>query len=935
MADARDPEVGDVPRLRRFDPVAALRASRTDAAPLEIGRYTLLDRIGRGGFGVVYRAYDPLLGREVAAKLLRSRVGAENTDALIHEARMAAQLQHPHVVRIFDVGRIEGVWADYGANVFIVMELLHGEPLHRWLRDERSAEEIVAVFLQAADGLAAAHQQGIVHCDVKPANVFVTESGEAKVLDFGLSRHSSQRSRTTLPPGTVPTDTGSHRIVAGTKPYMAPEAHSGREPDAAADQYSFALALIEALAGELPFSGGARGKLVGEKLQGVSRDWLKQRGIPRRLGEILVRATNPDPSHRYPGMDSFADDLRRWLHPGATKWWIAAAAVGVLAAVGIPSTAVDEPACELDPAAASERWAEARPRIDARWPASDPDHVRFAREIDGFVDDWSEAAQQACAPEQTPAVPVDDARVCLRERLGRLDAVLSIVTSADDAVMQHVPDLVAQFVPASYCLDPERAHELPPMPADDGARVEVTEIRDLLSLARAHHAAGSYAEGLRLAKLGLVRSTGGFEPARAEAMYETGILTIATGDLEGGAEYIEQAYLAAEGRKHDRLAAGAAVRLVSIYGRYLVQEERARAWARRSEVAIERLADQTKFRAALAYNLGLIEYSDGSLDLAREHFEAALALYEELEDERDARVCRMSLGAIEELEGDSEAALVLFKDAYDGARKSLGLQHPDTAAALSSLAGAQSSLGQLQVARGNLETALVVFEQTYGEEHHTVGSTLVNIGNVEFELGRYDDALANHERALRIFEAILPPGHPRTAITLENIAVAHMRRGDAEAARERLALALDMRLEQLDPTSPLLAHTHANLGLALANLARHDEAREQFDAAMTILSDASSGEADRASVLFRQAMARKLAGHRPLDDVRRALAGFEQRQSRSQLAEARFELAKLLFEDDPQEAREAAEQSLSAFRSMGADARAEPVKAWIDAHAVD
>ena len=654
--------------------------------------------------------------------------------------------------------------------------------------------------------------------------------------------------------------------------------------------------------------------------------------MPRGLGELLVRATNPDPAMRYPGMDSLADALRRWLHPGATKWWLGAAAAGVVMAVGIPTVARDEPECEIDPAAASTRWIAARPAIDARWPATDPDHTRFDDEVDRFVEDWSAAAASACTPEHTPAVPLDDARVCLRERLGRLDAVLSIVNSADDAVMQRVPELVAQFVPPSYCLDPERGHELPPMPTDDAARARVTEIRYLLSLARAHHAAGSYAEGLRLAKLGLVRANGGFEPVKAEAMYEAGILTIATGDLEGGAEYIEQAYLAAEGRKQDRLAASAAVRLVSIYGQYLVEEERAGAWARRSEVAIERLADPTKFRAALSYNLGLIEYSDGSLDRAREHFEAALALYEQLGDERDARVCRMSLGAIEELKGESEAALVLFQDAYDGARKSLGLQHPDTAVALTSLATTQSSLGQLQVARGNLETALAVFEHTYGDEHHTVGSTLLNIGNVDFELGQYDAALLSHQRALQIFEAILPSGHPRTAITHENIAVTQMRRGDYQDAQGHLAVALDMRRERLEPGSPLLAHTHGNLGLALANLGRHEEARAQFDAGMAILRDAASSETDRASILLARAMARTLEGHRPVDDVRRAIAGFEQGQARSQLAEAKFQLAQLLFEEDPGQALRVARESLGSFRSMGAHARAEPIKAWLDEH---
>ncbi|MBV1862630.1 MAG: serine/threonine-protein kinase, partial [Nannocystaceae bacterium] len=748
--------------------------------PTRLGRYTLLDRIGRGGFGVVYRALDPVLGREVATKLLRSRKGVDglrNADALIHEARMTAQLEHPHVVRIFDVGRIEGDASAYGADVFIVMELLDGKPLHEWLRQElRPAREIVEVFLQAADGLAAAHQHGIVHCDVKPANVFVTHDGQVKVLDFGLSRHTSRRTRTVTQTGLPAAESGSHRLVVGTKLYMAPEAHEGGELDTAADQYSFALGLIEALAAETPFSQKGRGLLVGEKLQGVSARWFKEHGIARDLGEILARATSPDPTHRYPGMDSLAVELRDWLSPGSRWRWVVAAGIVAVGVGGAVSASRDPEPCELQPAAASNLWSHSRSAVAARWPQGDPTggHQRFAVAIDGFVDQWTESAASTCDVEAPVAVGLDQAQSCLRERLGRLDAVLSIVAAADDRVLLRIPELVTQFVPPSYCLDPKRAHELPPTPNGDQDRKDVAKVRDLLSLARANHAAGTYAEGLRLAKQGLVGANDvGFEPAQAEAMYEVGVLAVASGDLVGGAEYIEQAYLKAEGRKHDRLAAAAAVRLVSIYGRHLMQDERARSWARRSSVALERLAANTKYSAALEYNLGLLEHASGSLDLAKDHFERSLSLYEELGDERDARVCRLSLGVIEEMKGESETALELFREAYSGARTSLGLHHPDTATALTTVAGAQSSLGQLQVARENFMTALKVFEQTFGPEHHTVASTLINVGAVENDLANYDKALEHHERALKLYETLLPKGHPRTATAIESIAAAH------------------------------------------------------------------------------------------------------------------------------------------------------------------
>jgi tetratricopeptide (TPR) repeat protein len=249
------------------------------------------------------------------------------------------------------------------------------------------------------------------------------------------------------------------------------------------------------------------------------------------------------------------------------------------------------------------------------------------------------------------------------------------------------------------------------------------------------------------------------------------------------------------------------------------------------------------------------------------------------------------------------------------------------------VAGAQSSLGQLRVARENFETALGVFEETLGREHPSVASTLINVGNVEFDLGHYDEALAHHERALEIYETLMPPGHPRTATAVDNIAGAHLRMGSYEKARAGHAQALQMRLRHLDPSSPLLARTHANLGLALANLGRHEESQEEFEAAWGILR-VGTGNKDRASVLLQRAKARKLAGVRPLDDIRRAIAGFEEGRALAQLADAKFELAQLLVQDDAAAATNAAQESQVLFRSMGADLPAQAVKAWLHAHAV-
>jgi|GEM_PF-3413536 len=214
----------------------------------QLGRYVLLARLGAGGMGVVYSAFDPELDRRVAVKVLRrTRAG----DQLREEARAIAKLAHPNVIAVHDVGEADG-------EVFVAMEHVEGQTVREWLRTQRagasgassasgstgastgssastarSSSEILDVFVQAGRGLAAAHRAGLVHRDVKPSNIIVGSDGRARVLDFGLARSEAEEG-----------------VIAGTPAYMAPEQKRGAKIDARADQYAFAVALSEALFGD-------------------------------------------------------------------------------------------------------------------------------------------------------------------------------------------------------------------------------------------------------------------------------------------------------------------------------------------------------------------------------------------------------------------------------------------------------------------------------------------------------------------------------------------------------------------------------------------------------------------------------------------------------------------------------------------------------------
>src|SRR5579862_3463868 len=236
-----------------------------------LGRYVLLDELGRGGMSVVYVAYDPQLDRRVALKVVRGdKLTLAYRQRLHREAQALARLSHPNVVTVYDVGDLED-------DTFVAMELVDGMDLRAWQKQPRSWREVVRVMVAAGRGLAAAHAAGIVHRDVKPHNILIGTSGQVKLVDFGLARDLGDRSTPDAsseldPAGHGIEDSGSHSIsitesaskhletitqaghVVGTPAYMPPEQRARKpEADERSDQFSFCVTLYEALYRQRPY----------------------------------------------------------------------------------------------------------------------------------------------------------------------------------------------------------------------------------------------------------------------------------------------------------------------------------------------------------------------------------------------------------------------------------------------------------------------------------------------------------------------------------------------------------------------------------------------------------------------------------------------------------------------------------------------------------
>jgi serine/threonine-protein kinase len=276
-----------------YEPSAA-----TPQAPTQIGRFEIRSEIGRGSNGVVYAAFDPVLGREVAIKAIPlaadNQVRRRAEASFLQEAKSAASLNHPGIVTVFDAGKTDSA-------AYIAMERLYGSDLHDWLatRNKLAPKAIASMMARVADAVHYAHRRGLIHRDLKPSNIFLTRDMKPKVLDFGVAL--AQYSDTPL---------ASSRQLIGTPNYMSPEQALGRALDARSDVFSMGAILYELLTGQRAFDGNQ----VEETLTKVASQpptpiYQLNPDVPPELSEVVNRAMAKDPSERYQSAAEMRNDL--------------------------------------------------------------------------------------------------------------------------------------------------------------------------------------------------------------------------------------------------------------------------------------------------------------------------------------------------------------------------------------------------------------------------------------------------------------------------------------------------------------------------------------------------------------------------------------------------------------------------------------------------
>jgi tetratricopeptide (TPR) repeat protein/predicted Ser/Thr protein kinase len=832
-----------------------------EATPLlpqgsKLGRYVVLERIGSGGMGVVYAAYDPELDRKVALKVLRHGGGKspaerqEQRTRLLREAQAMAKLSHPNVITVHDVGTVEG-------QVFLAMEFIEGRTLGQWMKDgPHDWRRTLSIFRAAAQGLAAAHAAGLVHRDFKPDNVLMGTHGRVLVTDFGLARPAAGKTGAFTSVSTLPssaqlltaslTQTGA---LVGTPAYMAPEQLAGERTDALSDQFSFCVALYEALYGERPFEGRALGELMANVSSGHIRPPPQRASVPRWVRRVILRGLATEPEERFADMTALLAALR--ADPSKRLRRLATVGIpGTLLFVGIVAyqQAGEREAgyCDRVDAKLAGIWDDdRRAAMDRAFAQSDRTYaddafVHVAGHLDGYSETWVEMQSEACrdqlAGEQPQAV-IALRMACLGRRLSSLRALTDLLVEADASTVEGAVDAVRTLPRLDICADLDAlTQRLQPL-EDPEQREAVDALEHTLAQAKILRAAAKYDEMLEVAHQVVERAKEiGYRPLEAE-----GLMLEATAlDLSGRSREAETAYhralSAALAAGHAEVMARVSVGLVWLTGVADRRLEEAERWATHGLAAVEQLGSDPEIESELHHALGVARLNHGALEEAGRSLREAVRLREEAYGP-DHPSLGGPVGSLAQLFAEQDRldeAIAGFERARDLVEREYGARHPSTATASDNLGNAYAEAGQYARAYELQARALKIRTESLGPSHPWVAASHQNISITLLRLGRTADALEHVRTAVEIDEKVLGPQSLDLASALTNLASVQAERGELDDALAHDRRALDIARLALGERHPRVARYLHNVATRLLRLGRRDDAVAAFRQAVQV-----------------------------------------------------------------------------------------------------
>ncbi|MGH1340214.1 MAG: tetratricopeptide repeat protein [Nannocystales bacterium] len=842
------------------------------------GRYLIVQRVGAGGVGEVYSAYDPALDRRVALKVLRSSPDEDATTAsnrqasLVREAKALASLSHPNVVTVHDVGRELD-------RTYIAMELVEGRDLKAWILEDASRpwRDTLKVFIEAGKGLHAAHLKGILHRDFKPANVLVGHDEWVRVSDFGLARllapTESTASDSTTQDLSIDASVSIDGRMVGTPYYMAPEQVDG-ETTVCSDVYAFCLALHDALYGVRGFEGATLMELAVRKAQGPPPAPSDSRGVPSVIRASLERGLQPSPDARWPSMAPLLSELEKAIRPRSRTtlpWLVGIGGIALTAAAMAPKSS---DACSGAGAALGEAWNEPRSASVAAGleATGSPLAERASRdattELGEYAQAWQTAHTRVCEAtkrgEQSSAL-LDHRMTCLQRQLLDLGAAAEVLSSADATVVERASQILSALPQPARCetlsADPD-ARET--SPEADTARAELAQVN-------ARIVGGLYPEADERSEL-LLNSTASIDAPRlrSDILYTRGDVLLKMGRIEDSVDMLEQATFSAITSGYALGQMRASVSLVTVEGRRAARPEAGLRWARFAEAALLRAGEDPRARSKLAANIASVHSEKGDYEAAETHIRRALKLLEGTDSAPEHRAQLLdNLGVTIRALGRFDEALEVHEEGLTLREAALGPVHPQLARSLTNTAAAYIELAKFEEADARYARALEIREQVLGPNHLDVATTVNNIGGSYYRRGQLEKALPYFERAVKIRQAALPPGHPLVLRTMGALAQLRSEAGEhdvAEAlfeevlrqlenkpdhdpgtrsanlanlaslrvAQGRLGEAITLYESSLEIDEAQLGPDHPTVALTLSNLGNVFEDLERFDEALAV-----------------------------------------------------------------------------------------------------
>jgi tetratricopeptide (TPR) repeat protein/predicted Ser/Thr protein kinase len=775
-------------------------------AVVRVGRFAILEELGRGGMGVVHAAFDRALDRKVAIKsILFSRASSDaSRKRMVEEARAMAKLSHANVVHVYEVG-------EHDERVYIAMEFVEGPTLATWLETPRSADTIVDVFTAAAEGLSAAHRAGVIHRDFKPDNVLLNARDVPKVADFGLAGVESTETPQSWSAAGI-TKTGD---CIGTPRYMSPEQHRGSAATPASDQFSFCVALFEALSGSHPFLTDSLDDFI-PAMEANRIVAETERPLPRRVRRVLARGLRHEPTERHPNMAALLEALRASRR--SPRAWLGLGAIAVFA--GTAALASDDPA--------KEPCADVGESIRASWPteASDSIQAQFGGDghddvaaqmvgrVDRFADAWAAARKDACVAtsrgEQSER-RLDLRMQCLDAQQVELEATLSVVESLPATERLRALDALSGLPAVDGCAD--------------GAALELrapgdAPVEHLETSQRLRRQLATVKARLRAGQLDTARADADALIAEAERIGDLRVRAEALSWL-GWREAQSEVYDTSEPRMRAAFFTAAAAGL--------------------DEVAI-----------GIAVDLANLEANDGTATKAarwHDHAAAALARGRFEGTDLDAYL-EHSRGILDDVSAKHEDAAAHFRRALeilDGL--SSAPQRSDTSSVKRSLGMALTRQRKFDEARVELEGALALRQANFGDRHPLTVRALSALGALEYEVGNHAAAVTQLERAKALAIEVLGPRDVEIANLDNNLSgpLLELKRTDDAVVVLDEAASIYAELEGHEDDLGIISFNLAN---TIRALGRPAEAQKRYEAAATALTTVN-GETDRVVLLAR------------------------------------------------------------------------------------